>query len=227
LASLTDRQWLAWLKGGEPTLPVTFDRDAARENPAAVLVTPVHPLVRLAADAYGGDSPLKACLHVSSASVPAGQYPFAIYQWRLTGMKPDAKLVAVTPGPAEQLGFFSMIADATDKAGDQVSREQISELDALHHRLWSEARDKHRDDTAATAAFRRESFLASHRARMATLRELESAAFDARIRKMRAAQIAAAEVEAEHRLAELAKAKSEADILFRPVAYGTLEVAAA
>jgi hypothetical protein len=120
-----------------------------------------------------------------------------------------------------------MIASASDKAGDEAAGFQTSELDALHHRLWFEARGKHRDDTAATAAFRGESFLASHRARMATLRELEGAASDARIRKMRAAQIAAAETEAEHRLAELAKAKSETDILFRPVAYGTLEVEAA
>ena len=40
------------------------------------------------------------------------------------------------------------------------------------------------------------------------------------------AQIAAAEAEAEHRLAQLAKAESEADILFRPVVYGTIEVEA-
>jgi superfamily II DNA or RNA helicase len=224
LVSLTDRQWLAWLKGGEPTVPVTFDRDTARENPAAILITPVHPLVRLAADAYGGDNPLNVSLSVSSASVAPGRYPFAVYQWRLTGIKPDAKLVAVTPCPADQLSFFSMIAGASDKAADRATGFQTSDLDALHHRLWSEAREKHRDDTAATATFRSESFLASHRARMETLRELEGAASDARIRKMRAAQIAAAETEAEHRFAELAKAKSEADILFRPVAYGTLEV---
>jgi superfamily II DNA or RNA helicase len=224
LAALTDRQWSTWLKGGEPTLPVTFDRDAARENPTAVLITPSHPLVRLAAEAYGSDSPVNVFLSAGSASVPAGCYQFAIYQWRLTGIKPDAKLVAVTPCPTDQLGFFAMIAAAGDVNENQVTESPTSELDALHHRLWSEAREKHNDDTAATAAFRRESFLASHRARMATLRELESAASDARIRKMRVAQIAAAEAEAEHRLAELGKAKAEADILFRPIAYGVLEV---
>jgi len=224
LAALTDRQWLAWLKGGEPTLPVTFDRDAARENPSAVLITPSHPLVRLAAEAYGGDNPANVSLIASSASIPTGRYPFAIYQWRMTGIKPDAKLVAVTPCPTDQFGFFSMVAAASDAGGNHAGDSQSSELDALHHRLWSEARDKHREDTAATAAFRRESFLASHRARMTTLRELECAASDARIHKMRGAQIAAAEAEAEHRLAELGKAKAEADILFRPVAYGVLEV---
>jgi hypothetical protein len=40
------------------------------------------------------------------------------------------------------------------------------------------------------------------------------------------AQIAAAEAEAENRLTQLAKAAREADILFRPVVYGTLEVEA-
>jgi ATP-dependent helicase HepA len=226
LAALTDRQWLAWLKGGEPTLPVTFDREAARGNAMAVLITPSHPLVRLAAETYGGDNSVNVSLRAGSPSVAAGRYPFAVYQWRLTGIKSDAKLVAVTPCPTDQLGFFSMIAAANEAPGNHAAGPQSSELDALHHQLWSEARDEHREDTAATAAFRRESFLTSHRARMATLHELESAASDARIRKMRGAQIAAAEAEAEHRLTELGKAKAEADILFRPVAYGVLEVEA-
>jgi hypothetical protein len=218
LPSLTDRQWLAWLKGSEPTLSVTFDRDTARDNPAAVLITPVHPLVRLAAESYGGNTPVNVSLRVGSASVPAGSYPFAIYQWRFTGIKPDAQLVSVTSCPVDQLGFLSMIAAARETPEDHTMDLQTSELEALHHRLWSDARAKHRDDTAATAAFRRESFLASHDARIATLRELESAASDARIRKMRTAQIAAAEAETEHRLAELGKASAEAEILFRPVA---------
>jgi len=225
-ATLGDRRWVSWLKGGDPNIHVTFDREAARENPSAVLLTPAHPLVRHAADALGGDNPLDASLRVRSDSTPPGKYQFAIYQWRLTGMRPDAKLIAVTPSPLIEMEFFSLLSGADDAQSAALAKLEHADLDATHHKLWSEARAKHREDTSTTAAFRRESFLASHRARIATLRELEAGAAEPRIRKMRAAQIAAAEAEAEHRLAELVKAETEADILFRPVVYGTIEVEA-
>lgn len=225
-ATLGDRRWISWLKGGEPNIPVTFDREAARENSSAVLLTPAHPLVRQAADALGGDNPLDASLRVRSDSIPPGTYQFAIYQWRLTGMKPDARLIAVTPCAAIKADFFSLLGGAENAQSAALTQSEHADLDASHHKLWSEARARHREDTSSTAAHRRESFLASHRARLATLCELEAGAGEARIRKMRAAQIAAAEAEAEHRLTELAKAETEADILFRPVVYGTIEVEA-
>jgi ATP-dependent helicase HepA len=225
-ASLGDRRWLSWLKGGEPNIAVTFDREVARENPSAMLLTPAHALIRQAAEVLRGDNPLDTCLRVRSSSVPAGSYPFAIYQWRLTGIRSDARLVAVTPRPDIQPAILSLLGGADD-APSALAHSEHAGLDAAHHQLWSDARVKHREDTSATAAFRRESFLESHRARIANLRELEAGAAEPRIRKMRGAQIAAAEAEAEHRLAQLTKAKNEADILFRPVVYGTLEVLSA
>jgi superfamily II DNA or RNA helicase len=224
VATLGERRWISWLKGGDPNIQVTFDREAARDNPSAVLLTPAHPLVRQAADALGGDNSLDASLRARSDSTAPGKYQFAIYQWRLTGIRPDARLLAVTPYDAIQTNFFTLLGTADDAQSGALSQSERADLDAIHHKLWSEARAKHREDTSATAAFRRESFLASHRARLATLRELESGAAEQRIRKMRAAQITAAETEAKHRLAQLAKAENEADILFRPVIYGTLEV---
>jgi hypothetical protein len=224
--SLGDRRWISWLKGGEPNIAVTFDREVARENPWAMLLTPAHALIRQAAEAMRGDNPLLSGLRVRSSSVPTGTYPFAIYQWRLTGIRPDAQLVAATPHPVAQPEILSLLSGAEDVARSPGILEHTG-LDAVHHQLWSEARLKHRREISATAAFRRESFLASHRARIANLRELEAGATEPRIRKMRGAQIAAAEAEAENRLAQLAKAASEADILFLPVVYGTLEVEAA
>jgi ATP-dependent helicase HepA len=223
-ATLGDRRWISWLKGGDPSIHVTFDREAARNNTSAVLLTPAHPLVRQAADALGGDNPLDASLRVRSDSIPPGKYQFAVYQWRLTGMRPDARLVAVTPCPVIQTEFFKLLGAADDAQCGALPQSEHADLDAAHHKLWFEARAKHREDTSATAAFRRESFLASYRVRITTLRELETGAVEPRIRKMRGAQIAAAEAEAEHRLTQLVKAENEADILFRPVAYGTLEV---
>ena len=224
--SLGDRRWISWLKGGEPNIPVTFDREVARENPSAMLVTPAHAIIRQAAELMRGDNPLHTAVRARSSSVPPGNYAFAVYQWRLTGIKPDSKLVAVSPHSDIQSEIFALL-NGSDDAPSVPTLVEHTRLDAAHHQLWSDARVKHRQDTAATATFRRESFLASHRARIANLRELEAGAMEPRIRKMRGAQIAAAEAEAANRFAQLAKAASEADILFRPVVYGTLEVEAA
>ncbi len=138
-ASLGDRHWLSWLKGGEPNIAVTFDREVARENPAAMLLTPAHALIRQAAEAIRGDNPLDTCLRVRSASVAAGSYPFAIYQWRLTGIRPDSRLVAVTPHPDIQPEILSLLGGADDAPSAPTHSEHAG-LDAAHHQLWSDAR---------------------------------------------------------------------------------------
>ena len=43
------REWEKWLKGSQPTIPVTFDQQAAAENPKAVYLFVAHALVRQAA----------------------------------------------------------------------------------------------------------------------------------------------------------------------------------
>jgi len=223
-ASLTDRRWMSWLKGGEPLVQVTLDREAARDDSSILLLTAAHPLVRQAAEDLAGDQPLQVSLRVYSAAIPAGCHSFAMYQWRMTGFRADSKLVSVSQHDAAPDLLFPLVADADDAQPIPLEGAEIARLDALHHALWSEARRTHRNETAAASAFRRESFLSSHKTRIASLQEFERGATEARIRKMRAAQIASAEAEAQHRLAAFAKAEKEADILFRPVVYGVLEV---
>lgn len=222
--SLTDREWTAWLKGGEPILHVTFERSAARDEPQIKLVTAVHPLVKHAAKELSSDQPLDVYLQVRSAQVPSGRYPFALYLWRFTGIRADAKIVPVTAYSGTSEEFLALLDHAEDLPAGEGAGGDFDALEALHHRLWSTARAAHRDETLAIAAFRRESFLASHQARMATLRELQAAATDAKIKRMRAAQASAAQAEADRRLAEFAEAEAAADVLIGLVARGTLLV---
>ena len=42
-------RWERWLKGSQPTLPVTFEQETATENPKTVHLSVLHPLVRQAA----------------------------------------------------------------------------------------------------------------------------------------------------------------------------------
>ena len=56
----THRQWEDWLKGNEPHLSITFDAACAVDHPEAVLMGPLHPLIRQAAAAFAPQKPLIA-----------------------------------------------------------------------------------------------------------------------------------------------------------------------
>ena len=51
--AVTYREWENWLKGTNPHLRITFDPGLATENPDVTLLSPVHPLVRQAANFSG------------------------------------------------------------------------------------------------------------------------------------------------------------------------------
>ena len=83
------REWEKWLKGAQPTLAVTFDQETAAENPKAVHLSVMHPLVRQAARFL--EITRAGVLHaeVQSAEIPPGDYHFGVYRWRKQGVKPD------------------------------------------------------------------------------------------------------------------------------------------
>ncbi len=159
------REWENWLKGGNPRLPVTFEPDCAAQHHKAAFIMPLHPLVKQAAKSFDTMERVIVSLRAQTNDAPAGRYPFAIYQWRFHGiredlaLKPIASSEAVTP----HLGrLLEKAQDATtDEQGDHAS-PVWDELDAQHHRLWSEARAHHQQRTKELAAYRRESLSTSH-----------------------------------------------------------------
>ena len=223
--SPVEREWESFLKGDQPNLGLTFDREAALADPALAFVTPVHPLARAAARELGGEDDVQVALLVSGSGHALGRHPFAIYQWQLTGLKEDALLVPVVTDETIGRDLMRLMAEAYD-AGE-VEMPSASEFDALdgwHHETWQARRERHQLETAEIARFRRDSLETSHRARLATLQEQLARAGDGRIRRMRSAQVARAEAENAQALTELAKAEQRADILFRRVATGVLVV---
>jgi hypothetical protein len=74
------------------------------------------------------------------------------------------------------------------------------------------------------AQFRRESLTTSHRARIALLKDQLEQATDEKIRRMRQAQIKAAEEDYARRVQELDIAAERADITAKPVAYGVISI---
>ena len=221
------REWEKWLKGGVPTLPVTFASDCAAEHSEAVLITPIHPLVRQAATAFDLRRQIAVSLRARSSEVPAGTYHFAIYQWQFHGMRYDMVLCPVAQFDSLSKHLMDLLkgAEEWNAVPPGFVDEQIQEdLDAQHYRLWSEACEQHKRRTRDLCEHRRESLTTSHQARIALLEEYLESATEANIQRMRRSQLASAHADYERRIEEIQEAIDRADITSRPVAFGILEL---
>jgi hypothetical protein len=224
---LVERKWEAWLRGNQPTLALTFERQAALEDRSLAFITPVHPLTQAAARALSGDDEIRVALAVKSADHPAGTYVFAIYRWQFLGLKEDAILVPIVEHEGVTRDFMALLRDARDitgEIGDTPSTAEFDVLDGWHFEMWERRRAAHAAETADIARFRRDSLDASHSARLATLRDQLASVGEERIRRMRTAQIARAGSDYQQAIEDLEAAEAGADILFRRVALGTLRL---
>ena len=221
------RDWENWLKGSSPHLLVTFESDCAVEHPEAAFIMPLHPLVKQAALMFNIKKRAVAALKVKSDDVPPGHYQFAIYQWRFHGIKEDLVLRPVGSSEAVTPYLSRLLEKATDHDADisnEVNSACWDALDEQHYKLWSDARARHLQKTRELAEFRRESLTTSHRARIALLEEQLKQATNEKIKRMRQAQISAAEADYARRIQDLDIAMEKADIIAEAVAYGIIEI---
>ena len=219
------REWENWLKGGDPHLSITFDPDCATQHPEAMFITPLHPLVKQAAITSEKGQRVITFLKTTSDKAPAGQYEFAIYQWRFHGIREDSELKLICSSDA----VVPELAQLLEKAVDADVHENISDLssdnlDTKHYQLWSEVRAKHKQQNLQLVDFRRESLSTSHQARIGLLHEQLNHAENENIRRMRQSQLETAEADYNRRVQELDDATVRADIVTELVAYGKIIV---
>jgi len=221
------REWEDWLKGGNPHLLITFDAVCASQHSNAAFIMPLHPLVRQASRAFDTSKRVVTTIKVQDQSVPGGDYLFAIYQWRFHGIREDLVLCPVTSSERVTSHLSKLLEKAQENPTSEDDVPEPSawdELDAHHYKLWSEAREKHQRRTQELAQYRRESLTTSHRARISLLEEQLGQASNDKIRRMRHAQIAAAEADYARRIQELDIAMERADVTAQPVAYGVIHI---
>lgn len=221
------RDWENWLKGGSAHFTVTFDTGCAVQNSDAAFIMPLHPVVKQAALLADSKQRIVTNLVVNSDEVPAGQYEFAIYQWRFHGIREDLILqpIASAEVVTEHLGRLLEIAvDYSDATPAGIGALVWDELDTQHYTLWVAAKAKHRQQTQKMAEYRRESLTTSHGARIALLEEQLKQATNEKIQKMRQSQIETAEADYARHIQELDIAMERADIIAGAVAYGVITV---
>lgn len=219
------RQWEKWLKGADPFLQVTFDQDTAANEPKAVYLNILHPLVRQAAQHLYQPRTVQVNLDVSSESLPPGEYAFGLYQWHKVGVRTSDSLVAVASNPELDDVVISLIEKATDAVtGTSPDTGAMDQLDTRHHELWRAARVSHIAENNDLVQHRTQSLKVSHEARCRLLEDQISSATNEKIRRMKEAEHSRAVDDYERRIRELEKLADSADIHATQVLEGVLQI---
>lgn len=219
------REWEKWLKGSQPTIAVTFDQQAAAENPKAVHLTVVHPLVRQAAHALEAVDAKSCAVALESTNLPIGNHPFAIYRWSMHGVKPDRMLVPVAADPALEPALLSVLQKVQSVEGGVTPTPADKDaLDTRHHTKWAEAQGAHIADNQQLVELRVQSLTVSNRARCKAIQDQLARATNDKIRLMKESELGRAQVDFERRMDELRRAAATADIRVSPVVFGMLTI---
>ena len=221
----TARQWEKWLKGDEPTLSVTFEQEAAVDNPKAVHLSVVHPLVRQAARFLEVTEPKHFGLAVQSNDCPLGTRHFAIYRWTKHGVKTDDLLIAVAADAQLEEHLFDLLRTASDyDAAALPNDDECNALDACHHRKWTDAQANHIAENRQLVENRVHSLTVSHRARCRAIEDQIARTTNDKIRLMKQSELARANADFDRRMSELQRSENTGDIRTTPVVFGTITV---
>ncbi len=219
------RDWEKWLKGSQPTLAVTFEQEAAAENPKTVHLSLLHPLVRQAARFLDMTEPKYISLTLRSNCVPQGAHHFALYRWTKHGIKPDESLIVVAAQPQLEDSLLEILRHVDQPGSAPLPDEaQCDALDARHHSKWAEARANHMAQNQELAEHRIQSLTVSHRARCNALADQVARATNDKIRLMKENELARANADFSRRMTELQQAANTGDIRATPVVLRTISV---
>jgi hypothetical protein len=227
MQSKIDRNWERWLKGTDQYLEITFDAKYAMNNPKIDFITPIHPLVRQAANALKASNTSFVRLDVASNIVPPGVYLFCVYQWILAGVRDDQEIKVISSSEKVMENFEELLKWAQDANSDDfatITKNDWSMLDTTHYQLWKKEKENHIAKNIRIISYKRESLTTSHKARIALLNDRVKQDTNEKIRRMHQGEIDNAEANFARYIQDLDLAESKADIVFELVAKGVLKV---
>ena len=189
-------------------------------------VSITHPLVKLAADYLQSKGKVVTSLRVESNQFAAGVYPFAIYQWKLSGEREDIQMTPVSSNTNLNRILFELLKQScgVNYLAD-IKEESWKAVDATHHSFWTAALKEHKEKTEEMINYKEASLRTSHTARMKSLEDaLKNNSGKKNYIQMMTGKIRIAQEDYDLHMHQLEDAKSKADILFELLAYGVLDV---
>ena len=222
----TNKSWRKWLESGEQLLDITFESSCWKENPSAALISVTHPLAKIAADYLQSKGKVVTTLRTTTDRFAAGEYPFAIFQWKLSGEREDLQMVPVSANTNLNHILFELLKQSHGiNYVMDVRDDKWEAVEATHHSFWMSALKEHKYKTEEMISYKEASLRTSHAARMGALQDaLQKNSGKKPYVQMMNGKIRIAQEDYDIHMAQLQKAKDSADILFELLAYGLLIV---
>jgi ATP-dependent helicase HepA len=220
------QQWQRWLKGNDPYLKITFEQATASDNREIQFIAPTHPLAQQAALTVEPVTPLQCNLVAQTDTIQPGHYPYAIYRWQKKGVKEDFTFQPLSTDPRLTDAMLSILelAQPLTNANVEISTPDETELEQHHYHLWLDARAEHIEQVRQHVDSRLNSLKTTHTARIAVLKDQLETNSDAKIQRMKQAQIESAERDYAQHMEQLELAAKQADILAEALVFGVLAI---
>ncbi|MCD8286706.1 MAG: SNF2-related protein [Clostridia bacterium] len=216
------KDWKKYLDSTDPYLKITFDGEYATQHPDVAFIMPTHPLVRQAMKS-SADEPVECSLRIQTDALPAGDYPFIVYEWKYTGTQPNNELVVVSPASLSSKEMLQLIYDSTD-ADIRPDEEATEALGEKHYTLWREEKARYLADCRQTIRYRTESLASSQQGQIKAIHEQLSKVTNEKIRRMRLKQLENLQQSFREKARALATEIDRCDIDSEKLAYGNLHV---
>ena len=215
------KAWDKYLNKQAPLENITFDGEYATEHRDTTFIMPAHPLVKQAIH-YFGDAPVQCSLTVKSDLVPQGEYPFIAYEWQYKGIKPNCELKVVTERQIDTRSMLELIYRAQDYKTTLTIEED--KLESIHFSAWKAAKEKYIGESKQTIKFKKSSLVTSQQGQIKAIERVLSKATDARIIKMKKAQLERLELAFKEKQKQLDSEIEKCDIVATKLAVGILRV---
>ena len=220
-----NRAWVKLLKQGDLHIRITFDGNSVKNEKDVELISMSHPLVKQAAAFLESENKTVTVFRAKTNEFQSGEYPFAVFQWKMSGDREDLQLKPISSYPELNNSILNLLKKS-ENLDIEIGKdpENWDDVEMLHHSLWEEELVNHRQRTRELIQYKTGSLTTSHNARMAQLEEQLEKATNSRIRRMKEGEIRNAVADYEHHMEELEQAIKKADILPETLAYGLLIV---
>lgn len=220
-------QWLAYLKGSDMRISVTFDQEEASRDRNAIFFTAVHPLVKMAAAELHKKNEVYIELLVDKEDypVPCGDYPFLIEERKIIGMRKEVKIVLISDIDLSASDFCDLL-EAADYRNipDDCTEAQWDKLSEFRREQWQQAVAQIKVDVKEKCDYQRAAALKSYQFRKEDLSMRIQSMEDANIRRMYESQLRNLEDDKNVRLKELNDIQERATVEENTLVKGIITV---
>lgn len=220
-----NRNWKKWLESGEQHLQITFNSDCSMKNAGVTLLSITHPLVKQASNYLQSNGKVVSILKVKTNKFYPGEYPFAVYQWKLSGEREDIQMKTVSANTSLNRILLDLLKDSYGSNFKfELNSSKWEDVENMHHGIWNTSLKEHKQKTEEMILYKESSLKTSHSARIAVLKEQLANSRNDTYRLLTEGKIKRADEDFAIHMEELERAKEKADILFELLAYGLLVV---